>query len=50
MTDRPAEIADRPERKSGQEPTATLTVSAYERLKESWTISAPGVGSRWPSA
>ena len=34
MTDLPPELADRPERKAGQEPTATLTVSAYARLKE----------------
>ena len=34
MTERPAELADRPERKAGQEPTATLTVSAYQRLKD----------------
>ena len=34
MTDQPAELADRPERKAGQEPTATLTVSAYQRLKD----------------
>jgi transcription elongation factor GreA len=34
MTDQPPELADRPERKAGQEPTATLTVSAYERLRE----------------
>ena len=34
MTDQPPEIADRPERKAGQEPTASLTASAYGRLKE----------------
>jgi transcription elongation factor GreA len=34
MPDQPAELADRPERKAGQEPTATLTVSAYQRLKD----------------
>jgi len=34
MTDQPPELAERPERKAGQEPTATLTVSAYERLRE----------------
>ena len=34
MTDLPGELADRPERKAGQEPTASLTVSAYERLRE----------------
>src|SRR4051794_18913285 len=34
MTEKPADLPDRPQRKTGQEPTATLTVSAYERLRD----------------
>src|SRR4051812_43841358 len=34
MTDQPSDPPARPERKPGQEPTATLTVSAYDRLKD----------------
>ena len=34
MAELPPELGDRPERKAGQEPTATLTASAYGRLKE----------------
>ena len=30
----PPELANRPPRKAGQEPTATLTLDAYTRLKE----------------
>jgi transcription elongation factor GreA len=34
MPDLPPELVDRPVRKAGQEPTATLTVHAYRRLRE----------------
>jgi transcription elongation factor GreA len=33
MVELPEELRNRPERKAGQEPTATLTVDAYNRLK-----------------
>ena len=33
MTDLPPEFAERPVRKAGQEPTASLTLDAYRRLK-----------------
>ncbi len=33
MADLPEELASRPPRKPGQEPTATLTLDAYRRLK-----------------
>src|SRR3954447_23958464 len=34
MADLPPELVDRPARKAGQEPTASLTRSAYQRLKD----------------
>jgi len=34
MAELPEELANRPPRKPGQEPTATLTLDAYNRLKE----------------
>src|SRR2546421_879855 len=33
MADLPPELASRPKRKAGQEPSATLTIEAYTRLK-----------------
>jgi transcription elongation factor GreA len=33
MADLPEELKNRPKRKPGQEPTASLTIEAYERLK-----------------
>ena len=33
MVDLPEELRNRPERKAGQEPTATLTLDAYNRLR-----------------
>jgi transcription elongation factor GreA len=34
MADLPPELVDRPARKAGQEPTASLTRSAYQRLRD----------------
>jgi transcription elongation factor GreA len=34
MPDLPPELVDRPKRKAGQEPTATLTMHAYQRLRD----------------
>ena len=34
MVELPEELRDRPQRKPGQEPSATLTLNAYLRLKD----------------
>jgi transcription elongation factor GreA len=43
MVDLPEELANKPPRKSGQEPTATLTLDAYYRIKaEVETLTTSG--------
>ena len=48
MVELPEELANRPARQPGQAPTATLTLDAYPRSRQSWPSSPRPAESRSP--